>query len=438
MKKKKINKIILGASILLLLVSLSVLINKTWSADSPIGTKYWCEYNTSCGLVEGCTCPTGTFSPTSCPAGYSSPSGSDASTDCKQNCAASTVSGYSVPALNSGSSTSVSKPPCYRTEGGQYTATATCNDGVVSITNQSALSCFTNFKYTFGSWYEGVYGCYDVCVSDVCVAGTISGYDYPQLSHYGSVGDSKTITGGSCSATIFCADGGVTVQSESCTCNAGYYLSGTSCLTCTSGYYCTGGTTSRTLCPSGMTSWSGADAQTDCFCKSSIYPPGDVCGAVSGYDIYYNCDGSIANGCEIHRSACNGSSPPSTATVCCGDSNCVSSIGETSSNCIADCGYCGDGTCSSGLGEDCSSCAGDCGACSCYNDYYNDDCPAGKTCCGGGSCSSWSTYYCYDTPTNYNQCVNVCYGYWYDSGTGVCCTDGACYDSGYGAECYYY
>ena len=441
MNNKKITKIIIGASIALLLVSTLVLIKKTWSATGIL--RYWCNYNSSCSTItDGCTCPTGTVSPTSCPAGYTAPSGSDASTDCKQNCAASTVSGYSVPALNSGSSTSVSKPPCYRTEGGQYTATATCNDGVVSITNQSALSCFTNYKYTYGSWYENTYGCYYVCVSNVCPAGSIDGYDYPQLAHYGSVGDSKTITGGSCSATIFCADGGVTVQNESCTCNAGYYDNNGTCTTCTAGYYCTGNNV-RTECPANMTSSAGSDAQGDCYCKnltwtSCVYP---TCNPAkyTGYK-YCNCDGlilvaypSVNNGCEVSYYHSN-EYLKACSTICCGDGSCESAVGETPYNCEADCGYCGDGICSSVISESCSSCPEDCGGCSCYDNY---SCDTGETCCGAlGTCTSYD-YWC-DTPETESECYS-CGGSWYYSSPGSCCLEGACYgDPYYGYECYAY
>src|SRR5680860_1760461 len=181
------------------------------------------------------------------------------------------------------------------------------------------------------------------------------------------------------------------VYKRQCSCNAGYYDSGGTCVTCTAGYYCTGDNYS-TLCPSNMTSSSGSVSQGNCSCvdnswTSCVYPscnPPKYTGTK-----YCNCDDLILvaypalnNGCEIGYTFSN-QYYKECSSICCGDGRC--SNYESASTCAADCGYCGDGYCTSSLGETCSNCTNDCGGCSCWGDY---ECDAGQTCEGPGYCLS--------------------------------------------------
>ncbi len=156
-------------------------------------------------------------------------------------CSAQTVSGYSVPALSHGGSTTVTKGVGYRVGGGYYQATASCSSGTVTVSSQTGPHCYSGYLYTYGSWYQSTYGYYDVCVISTCSAGSVSGYSYSAMSHSQTVAASKSITNGSWNATLKCADGGVTVQSEALVCNSGHISTGSACVQCTSDSHCSSG-----------------------------------------------------------------------------------------------------------------------------------------------------------------------------------------------------
>lgn len=352
------------------------------------------------GASSCSTCPANYYCPgasdkISCGAGSTSPAGSSSSSSCSFNgCLAGSTSGYSYSNINNGSSVSVTKPACYRSSGGSYSATATCSGTTVTISNVSGPSCNSGYQYTYGTWYQSTYGCYDVCVISTCSGGSISGYSYSSMSHAQIANPTKTITGGSCTGNIKCSDGGVILQSETCTCNAGYYWNGSSCTICSSGYS-SAGATSCTSCPYGTVSGAGGTSINSCSCYSGI--------SGSNYNQYYNCNGNISDGCEVGKSCTNGNvgCPASTQVVCgsCGDGYCASIFvggSESASSCYNDCGRCGDGICTSGY-ENCSSCYSDCGGCSCgdngdcYNSSYNNGiCVDGGY--SGGYCSGFTAH----------------------------------------------
>lgn len=426
---KKTRRIFISLSLFLIFLAAVLVVDKISPAFSIGGA--WCDYNPSC-MSSPCYCSTGTQSPSNCASGKWSVSGSDSSVDCKFNCPAGETDGYSYNEINHSKSISVSKSACYRTEGGEYTATASCNDGTVTISNVSALSCFSGYKYVFGNWYQDNYGCYYVCVDDNCPAGTIDGYSYTALTHGDNLPVSKTLTAGSCSATVACGDGSVWVHSESCDSNPGYYESGGDFFTCTANYYCTGDNT-RTPCPANMDSPAGSDALNDCVCRW-----GYNTSTFESY-CYSNCNGNLSDGCEEFNygsALCDLSwnSDPwdDAAGVCCNDGSCVASIGETVANCIDDCGYCGDGICHRNEGplscpqdcgwcgdgfcnldfEDASSCPGDCGTTGCVHDT---ECDSPQICCNGDCCDTCNSGVCaLCPPGKYNN----------GSGSCVCCPIG--------------
>jgi hypothetical protein len=266
------------------------------------------------------------------------------------SCSAGTYSGFSVPTLTYGASTSVTKPACYRSSGGYYSATATCNSGSISITGVSGPNCYGGYQYTYGTWYQSTYGCYDVCVLSTCSAGYVYGtVSYPSLSHQQTYSTSAVIGGGSCNISMKCSDGSVNVTGDSCTCRASYRQSGstysntvctfcgagtygttygqTSCVTCEPGYYCLGGSWeagyTHQACPAGTTSSAGATSASSCVATE----------------------------------------------------------------------YCGNGRCTwAGYYEDCNSCPQDCGGCPCSDP---EDCPS-NYCQGYDAwCQDWSGYRLY-------------------------------------------
>jgi hypothetical protein len=348
------------------------------------GSSYYCSGNQAYLRTNGCFSGSCTYSDS--PVTYCDGVSKVCSAgSCVSACSAGTYSGYSVPVLNSGVSTTVTKPACYRSSGGYYSATATCNSGSISITGVSGPYCYGGYTYTYGTWYQSTFGCYDVCVLSTCAAGSNGGYSYPTLSHASSPVYSRSITGGSCSANINCTDGSTYVQNESCTCNAGYYKSGNSCIMCGTSTYSSAGATSCTSCPSGMVNSGGGTSISSCYCNSGV----------SGSTVwkYYNCNGSTSDGCEVSKS-CDGAMPGcplSDQAACgyCGDGTCAGPVaGETLASCASDCGYCGDGYCTSARGEH---------AWTCYQD------------CGGADCSDYSD--CGNSPNNYCQYMGFSDGY---------------------------
>ena len=264
MMKKNLKKTLIILSSALFAFSIIILAKGIIAAPSD---KYWCKFNINCMRGVGCTCDSGTVEPNSCDPGYSSLPGASSEDDCLKICPETTISGFLVPEMLSGDSLAVAKSPCHRSGGGSYSATATCNNGVASVSGVSSLSCNASHYFASGAIYQSNYGCFDVCLQATCYAGVSSGYSHSQFRYDtpGGASGSKSITGGSCTATLSCSDGVVTVQSESCTCNSKYFLYGTNCLYCTPGNYCVGGISAPTSCPNGKTSLPGASSVSQCF-----------------------------------------------------------------------------------------------------------------------------------------------------------------------------
>jgi hypothetical protein len=218
----------------------------TFNQTCASGSSYWCSGNQAYYRTTGCiggSCTYSDSTTTYCD-GVSKicSSGSCITPSCP---AGASASGYTLSsALPYGSSVAVTKPVGYRSEGGYYSATATCNSGTLSISGQTGPTCYNGYLYTYGAWYQSTYGYYDVCVLATCSAGSSGGYSWSTLNHGSNTGTSRSIANGSCTATLNCTNGTVTVQNESCSCNGGYSWTGSACVDCVDdsgcnpGYYC--------------------------------------------------------------------------------------------------------------------------------------------------------------------------------------------------------
>jgi hypothetical protein len=426
------------------------------------GSSYWCSGNQAYLRTNGCISGNCTYSDsttTYCDGSSKiCSSGSCITPSCP---AGASASGYTLSsALPYGSSVGVTKPAGYRSSGGYYSATATCNSGTLSISGQSGLNCYGGYTYTYGSWYQSTYGYYDVCVLATCAAGSSGGYSWSTLNHGSVTGTSRSITNGSCSANLNCTDGNVVIQNESCSCNSGYSWTGSACVDCVDdsgcdpGYYCYLSTynPSYDWCTVGTVNscsrkcWSitqttgyhtileGDVAGMGCYTASNGYYDDPSCSGAPACGAWCNSGGSSgilvgsAGGDSCYKRNGLGLKYWVSRNIykCWSNSNvtkwygdaCAPSNGYTSQSgvmnqygsCVVP-SYCGDWTCNSN--EDCSSCANDCGQCvvcgdgMCVSgeDFYScpDDCPS-----GGGNCNYNSSCEDYNGESC-RSCYNDCY-----------------------------
>ncbi len=358
---------------------------------------------------------------------------------CSFFCPAGTKDGYVYSSLNNGGSQSVTRSACYRANGGTWTATATCNNSAISISNAN-LVCNSGYLKVGGAWYQENYGCYDACVYATCAAGNVSGYAYDQMNHNDTKQAIKAITNGSCGAKALCNDGTVTISEENCICTEGVYDANSKacvgCLAdgdCDEGYKCNNKVCEKkcwslletvsafTYKEGDVLASYGCSIKTakdnpDCIdnptCPSGCndYGPKDV-GDTGGKD---SCKNSHWHNRDIYRCGDN-----SYVNRCYGDA-CRMTLGYTTASGIVNASgkcvynyYCGDGICTSSTGEECSSCSQDCG--SCVVSGY----------CGDGICN-----YGEDNGYCYQDCGNS-YQNSYYCGDGYCDLSGGNENSSY-------
>ena len=346
----------------------------------------------------------------SCPAGSISPAGSDSLSDCVSNCAATTIDGYDVPAMDNGDSIQITMSTV--ANGSYCMATASCTNGTVSLypmacncnagyystTNNSCAPCGLSSLYSPGGTIEA---CFPI----------------PE-GYYGTGGTSTTRTGYtqcnafSDSCSYYCTSGSRYAVSS------GYYVSSygdtLDCRTasgqsqCYIGTYCISGR--RYYCPDNMTHFIfGSTTISDCSCEALISSDP----ARPGYNLYsgyIDCDEDLSNGCEVYYNYSALAQKPNYE-ICCGDSYCSSANGENSSNC-SDCGYCGDRLCSP---EERISCPSDCLLLNPDCPWYNaiciadGDCPQSIddpiVCCGGTCCPQYS---CLQSIDGEYTCIASC------------------------------
>lgn len=374
---------------------------------------------------------------------------------CSFFCQTGNKDGYVYLSMNNGGSQTVTKPVCYRSNGGTWTATASCNNATVSIANAN-LVCNSGYLKVGGTWYQENYGCYDVCVYATCAAGSVDSYSYAQMSHNDTKQVSKDIAGGSCASTATCKDGTVTISGESCACTGGkkYDANTKSCVDCfvdsdcSDGYKC-----NNKVCEKKC--WNLMETV-----NAFTYYEGDTLASYGCSATYRDNPGCVDNprcptGCNDYGPKDVGDAPSSDSCrdggwhhrdiFRCGDNDyvkrcygdsCRMTLGYTTERGIVNAQgkcvynyYCGDGICTSSEGEDCSSCSQDCGGCIAtgycgdgicnYNedwDYCTQDCGysyQNSYYCGDGYCNLSSG------SENSGNCPSDCGDLW-SCGDGYC------------------
>ncbi|GAB5388802.1 MAG: hypothetical protein Alpg2KO_17700 [Alphaproteobacteria bacterium] len=181
--------------------------------------------NCANGLV---TITNETLFETSCDAGYSLVGNS-----CFLNCVPGSVSDYLHDTILHNASAPVVKTVAVANGTQDFSATASCADGIVTISGEALTStaCDAGFSEVA-----------NVCYAN-CSPGSVSGYSHTDILHGASASVSRTeaVTGGSqsFSATASCTDGVVTVSGESLdstSCDGSHTLVGNACLAnCVSG-----------------------------------------------------------------------------------------------------------------------------------------------------------------------------------------------------------
>lgn len=213
----------------------------------------------------------------------------------------------------------------------------------------------------------GCSACSDSSMGVYCTA-CESGYTYT-LDSYNM---------GSCASSS-----GSNTESDTVTCSAGYYVSGSSCVACSEGTYSKGGT--ATSCSSCTTLYTSAGSNTCTSCTTD----GTCLGSNSG-----SSSSSSSGGSTCNSSGATAASP----------TNCPQGYGWGGSGCVTSSSQCK--VCSQG-----SSLGGYC------------NCPAGSPSDGKGGCGKSCSY----------PYTNYC-----SSGmqSGKCCRSSSdCYTGGYNSNC---
>lgn len=94
-----------------------------------------------------------------------------------------------------------------------------------------------------------------------CLPATVSGYSVPPLADGATAAVSKTMANGSANATASCADGTVSIGSETVVCYAGYGVNGSSCSPSVTGVC--GGVNGVNVYSYPVSGWCSTGAKTD-------------------------------------------------------------------------------------------------------------------------------------------------------------------------------